>query len=45
VLNEHPIILRELLDEGLRLPMRGRFDGVELIYCLGMLPNGQAADG
>jgi hypothetical protein len=42
LINESPIVIRELHDEGLRLPMWGRFDGVELIYALGMLPDGRS---
>jgi hypothetical protein len=42
LINESPIVVRELHDEGLRLPMWGRFDGVELVYCLGILPDGRA---
>jgi hypothetical protein len=42
LIEESPIVIRELHDEGLRLPMWGRFDGVELIYALGMLPNGRS---
>lgn len=39
-MSEHPIAMRELLDEGVRLPAWGRFDGAELIFCIVMLPTG-----
>lgn len=41
-LTEHPIVLRELWDEGLRLPAWGRFSNGELVYCCAMLPTGKA---
>jgi hypothetical protein len=42
LINESPIVIRELHDEGLRLPMWGRFSGAELIFCVATMPNGQA---
>lgn len=41
-LREYPIVLRELVDEGLSPPMWGRFDRGELVYCIAMLPSGRA---
>ncbi len=42
MLIESPIVLRELLDEGLHPPMWGRFSGVELIFCVATLSDGRA---
>lgn len=41
-LTEHAIVLRELRDEGLSPPMWGRFNGVELVFAIAMLPSGRA---
>lgn len=41
-LAEHPIRMRELLDEGLRVPMWGRFGANgELVYCIATLDSGK----
>jgi hypothetical protein len=39
---ERAIVLRELADLGVALPMWGRFAGHELIYVLAVLPSGKA---
>jgi hypothetical protein len=42
-LREHPIVIRELIDEGLSPPAWGRFSGNgELIFCIIAMPSGQA---
>lgn len=41
-LNEHPITLRELFDEGLHPPMWGRFSGGELVFAIAVMPDGRA---
>jgi hypothetical protein len=39
---EHPIVLRELEDVGIRLPLWGRFANSELTYALAIMPDGKA---
>jgi hypothetical protein len=42
MVTEHPMIIREIQDLGLSLPMWGRFSGAELIYAIGVMADGKA---
>lgn len=39
---EYPIVIRELVDEGLSPPLWGRFSGGELVGAIATLPDGRA---